>query len=213
MHARATFLSMLLVGLSLASSTHAQVAPDEQAAFAPRPKRPNVNAQASIEAEPAPEALPALEAEAAPDANDIDTNDEANEQAVDAQATDEQGVDEQATTTSDATATPSAQPPVRRSRVDASAPLSGGERWVKENGQWRLRRINYRYLDQADYAPRPALDPGINDFPEPKSNGVSLWTRWFGRPRWGYGYGGYYRPGWSLGWSSGDSETEREAEA
>lgn len=86
----------------------------------------------------------------------------------------------------------------RPSRVDSSAPLSGGERWVKENGRWRLQRVNYRYLDHADYAPRPAPPPTLDDFPEPR---VVLNTRWFGRSGWGY----RTTPVWGFGWSPGGS--------
>lgn len=122
----------------------------------------------------APEAEPAPEAEAAPEA----------EPALEAEAA--------------AEPEPAAAPAL--SRVDSSAPLSGGERWVKENGRWKLQRINYRYLDHADYAPRPALAPGINDFPEPQA-GVVLSTRWFGGSGWRWRATPYV--GWGFGWGNG----------
>lgn len=92
--------------------------------------------------------------------------------------------------------------PPRLSRVDASAPLSGGERWVKDNGRWKLQRINYRYLDHANYAARPAPPTTNDDFAEPAHTRLTLRSRWFGssRPargwRWGLGWG----PGWGYGW-------------
>lgn len=91
-------------------------------------------------------------------------------------------------------AAPTPTPTLALSRVDASAPLSGGERWVKENGRWKLQRINYRYLDHADYAPRPPQPTTSDDFPQPSGSRFTLRSRWFGGPRWGWA------PGWSGGW-------------
>lgn len=119
---------------------------------------------------------------------------------------------------------------LRPSRVNSSAPLSGGERWVKRDGRWALQRINYRYLDAPDYAPRPAPPPTLDDFATLPNVAVVLRTRWFGGPgwpgrRWGavgvspfgvgfgdYGYGGfgglgygagYGWPGYGGGWGYG----------
>jgi hypothetical protein len=104
--------------------------------------------------------------------------------------------------------------------VNSSAPLSGGERWVKRDGRWALQRINYRYLDAPDYAPRPAPPPTIDDFATQPNVAVVLRTRWFGGPAWpgtrlgtvvinpfgyaGLGYGGGYAwPGFGGGFGYG----------